>query len=160
MQPSAGLQAWNGGQNYSLGLAGQASLSARLTQAEASIAFRGEGLGSVQVHTRVSGDEVGASIAVERHDVRAMLSNDLASLHQALGDKQLRLENVSLQQTPLDSQGWNGGNSGEGSQQGKRNSSGRSAGLDTNVATAGNETSSAGEQATVFNSQGRLSVRA
>jgi hypothetical protein len=63
-----------------------------------NVALRTEGLGAVQVRAHVTGDQVGAAITVERHDAHVALTSDLPALHQALTERQLRVETVSLQQ--------------------------------------------------------------
>ena len=105
---SAGLQAWNGGENLQGSVTQASHLVGKLGQSEMNIAMQGDALGAVQVHTHVSGDQVGAAITVERHDVHTLLINDLPALHQAFSDRQLRLENVSLSQgsLPCGSRNW------------------------------------------------------
>ena len=91
---SAGLQAWNGGNNASPAAAPSDHLAGTAAASEMNVALRAEGLGAVQVHARVTGDQVGAAITVERHEAHAALASDLPALHQALSDRQLRLENA------------------------------------------------------------------
>jgi trimeric autotransporter adhesin len=93
---SAGLQAWNGGDNAQTRMVQSARLAGNLGSSEMNVSLRAEGLGGVEVRTHVAGDTVGASINVERHDAHAMLSNDLGSLHQALNDRQLRVGDVKV----------------------------------------------------------------
>jgi hypothetical protein len=98
---SAGLRAWNGGDNPQTAAAQSAHLLDKLGSTEMNIAWKGEALGAVQVRAHLTGDQVGAAIAVERHDAHTLLSSDLPTLHQALNDRQLRLESVSLFQGSL-----------------------------------------------------------
>ncbi len=93
---SAGLQAWNGGDNAQTRMVQSARLTGNLGSSEMNVSLRTEGLGGVELRTHVTGDTVGASINVERHDAHAMLSNDLGSLHQALNDRQLRVGDVKV----------------------------------------------------------------
>ena len=93
---SAGLQAWNGGNNASSAAVPSGHLAGTAAASEMNVALRAEGLGAVQLHARVTGDQVGAAITVERHEAHAALAGDLPALHQALSDRQLRLETLSL----------------------------------------------------------------
>jgi flagellar hook-length control protein FliK len=113
---SPGLQAWNGGEPARANAAQNAPLSVQTTiPAEIHIALQDEALGNVQIHTHVDGDQVGAAIAVEHHDVHALLASDLPALHQAFNDRQLRLDNVTLFHGSLPS----GGGAGQGSARGQ-----------------------------------------
>ena len=95
---SAGLQAWNGGEHLQGDVALASHLAGTAGQSEMNIAMQAEALGAVQVRTHVSGDQVQAAITVERRDAHAVLSSDLPALHQALNDRQLRLEGISVSQ--------------------------------------------------------------
>jgi flagellar hook-length control protein FliK len=78
--------------------------------------MQGGSLGGVELRAHMSGNEIGASIAVEHHDVQAMLANDLPALHNALIEKSLRVDYLSV------SQGMPGSmNGGAGSDAGQRN---------------------------------------
>lgn len=160
---SVGLQAWNGGDNAHTRLVQAAHLSGRLGESEMSIALKAEALGAVELRARVTGDQVGAAITVERHDAHAMLANDLPSLHQALSDRQLRVENVTVFQGSLHS-GTAAGDSGGPGQQRDMTPQRLS---HTNWTSAGSSTPTetvpsieAPEAYTIFDSNGRLSVRA
>ncbi len=127
------------------------------------LALQGDALGAVQVRAHVSGDQVGATITVERHDVHAVLTSDLPALHQALNERQLRLENVSLQQSSLPTGTGVGDSAGRQHQQGGAPSRTVSSGGTASqfLGTAENAyLSEAPESRTVFDSNGRLSVRA
>jgi flagellar hook-length control protein FliK len=95
---SAGLQAWNSGENLQGDVTQASHLAVKAGQSEMNIAMQAEALGAVQVRTHVTGDQVGAAITVERHDAHAFLTSDLPALHQALNDRQLRPENISVSQ--------------------------------------------------------------
>jgi flagellar hook-length control protein FliK len=123
------------------------------------IAMQSDKFGAIELHARVSGDAVGAAIVVEKRDAHAALALELPGLQQALSDKQLRVEQVTLTHSMLSS---TAGDAGASSQQGQKGATPRSA-LPSFQTTA--ESLAAGsflaqEQLGVFNSQGRLSVLA
>lgn len=100
---STGLQAWNGGDNAQTRMVQSARLAGNAGESEMNIALRADALGAVELRAHVTGDLVGASISVERHDAHALLSNDLGTLHQALNDRQLRVGDVKVFQGGLGS---------------------------------------------------------
>lgn len=75
---------------------------ARLTdhpgQTEIRIEMQAGSLGAVELRAHISGDQIGASIAVEHHDAQIMLTNDLPALHTALAEKNLHFNTVSVSQ--------------------------------------------------------------
>jgi flagellar hook-length control protein FliK len=143
-----------------------ANIARNPAPSEMNVALQADSLGNVQLRARVSGDQVGAAILVDRHDVHAALASDLPALHQALTERQFRVENVSLSQGPIHS--GNSGNAGGdfGRQTQQRNSNGQNG---SNSRWAG-ENSAASFDAVpgasipdvnvIFDSNGRLSVRA
>ena len=58
---------------------------ARLTdlpgQTEIRIEMQAGSLGAIELRAHITGDQIGASIAVEHHDAQLMLTNDLPALH-------------------------------------------------------------------------------
>lgn len=161
---SPGLQAWNGGERASASTATSDRVTSSLAGAEMNVALRTEGLGAVQVRAHVTGDQVGAAITVERHDAHAALANDLPALHQALSERQLRVENVSLQQGPAHAGPGIGDGAARHQNQGGNSSrpspiGGAAAGFLGAAQNTGTiETSP--ENHTAFDSNGRLSVQA
>jgi flagellar hook-length control protein FliK len=155
---SPALQAWNSGQNLQANLSGSATLAARLSHSEMNIALQADALGAVQVRARVTGDQVGATITVERHDTHAALSGDLPALHQALNERHLRLETFSLQQGL--SADASGSNAYAGRQQAQQGSSHPNASSGAPPLPFDTAETTPGASRTVFDSQGRLSVRA
>jgi hypothetical protein len=160
---SAALQAWNGGDNAQTRLVQAAHLGGSLRESEMNISMQAESLGAVELRARVSGDVVGAAIGVERHDAHVMISNNLSSLHDALQERQLRLGNVTVFQSPVHS-GATAGDGGAPQQRGTAprqsatvGSTGAQSGSSTTDAAAATESS---EGNAVFDSNGRLSVRA
>lgn len=160
---SAALQAWNGGDNAQTRLVQAAHLGGNLRESEMNVSMQAESLGAVELRARVSGDVVGATIGVERHDAHVMISNSLSSLHDALQERQLRLGNVTVFQSPVHS-GATAGDGGAPQQRGTAprqsasgGSTGAQSGLSPTEAAAASESS---EGNAVFDSNGRLSVRA
>lgn len=160
---SAALQAWNGGDNAQTRLVQAAHLGGNLRESEMNISMQAESLGAVELRARVSGDVVGAAIGVERHDARVMISNNLSSLHDALQERQLRIGNVTVFESPVHS----GATAGDGSAPQQRGAAPRqAAGAGSTGAQSGlspTETAAASESSEgnpVFDSNGRLSVRA
>ena len=157
----AGLQMWNAGEGPQA--TGSTQVLEKLGRAEMNIALQAEALGAVRVHAQVSGDQVGAAITVERRDAHTLLANNLAALHEALSERHLRVQDISLQHAPS--------SGGAGAQD-------RTAGQEPQERRAGYTSSSAErpqrfaaatqptpildstETRAIFNSEGRLSVRA
>lgn len=159
---SAGLQAWNGGDNAQSRMVQSARLAGNLGESEMNVSLRADALGAVELRTHVSGDLVGASISVDRHDAHAMLSNDLGSLHQALNDRQLRVGDVKIFQGSFGSDATaDDGHSSQRremapQQQQAMNWTSGSSSTPASVAA----TTDGSEGSMFFDSNGRLSVRA
>lgn len=157
------LRAWNGGDNAQTHLVQSAQVGGNLRESQVNIALQADTLGNVEVHARVTGDVVGASIGVDRHDTHAMISGALPALHEALTERQLRVSEVSVFQN---SHQQANGALGDG-----RTSQQRDLGQQRSAANpwTAEQTESAPEIATLadgsvsssfFDSNGRLSVRA
>jgi hypothetical protein len=162
---SPGLQAWNGGERASASTASSDRVTGSLAGAEMNVALRTEGLGAVQVRAHVTGDQVGAAITVERHDAHAALTNDLPALHQALSERQLRVENLSLQQGSAHAgPGVGDGAARQQQQQGgtlpRPSAFGGAAAGFLGAAQNTGTTETPSENHTAFDSNGRLSVQA
>jgi flagellar hook-length control protein FliK len=67
-------------------------------QSEIRIEMQADSLGGVEMRAHISGNRVGASIAVEHHDAQVLLANDLPALHSALIEKNLRVDSLSVSQ--------------------------------------------------------------
>jgi flagellar hook-length control protein FliK len=65
-------------------------------QTEIRIEMQADSLGGVELRAHIAGDQIGASIAVEHHDVQIALAADLPALHNALIEKNLRVETLSV----------------------------------------------------------------
>jgi flagellar hook-length control protein FliK len=65
-------------------------------QTEIRIEMQADSLGGVELRAHIAGDQIGASIAVEHHDVQVALATDLPALHSALAEKNLRVETLTV----------------------------------------------------------------
>jgi hypothetical protein len=164
---SAGLQSWNGGENLRGDVTQAAHLMAKAGQSEMNIAMQAELLGAVQVRAHMSGDQVGAAITVERHEAHAFLNNDLPALHQALSERQIRLEKISVDQgSPLASGTATDGSGQQQSQNGFQQRSLYSGGSARDQSSSAlmnstfTDTTDTTDIRVAFDSDGRLSVRA
>jgi len=138
---------------------------AQLVQAaghsEMRIAMQTDKLGAIELHARVTGDEVGAAITVEKRDAHTVLSIELPTLQQALSEKQLRVDQIALTQGSLSS---TAGGASAYTQQGEHGTSQRPQ-LNNFANRLGSPNAATRlftttEQAGAFDSRGRLSVHA
>jgi flagellar hook-length control protein FliK len=67
-------------------------------QTEIRIEMQADSLGGVELRAHIAGDQIGASISVEHHDAQVALATDLPALHNALAEKNLRLESLTVSQ--------------------------------------------------------------
>ena len=81
-------------------------------QTEIRIEMQAGSLGAVELRAHISGDTIGASIAVEHHEAQLMLANDLPALHSALAEKNLSVNTLSVSQGMPTSSGMGHGGSG------------------------------------------------
>jgi len=109
----------------------------------------------------VRGENVAASIAVEKKDTQQILNDALPSLHQALSDRKLRLDEISIRQGSSDVSGQtpqpqqrDGSNSGNPEMTFAR-AAGGGFGFGGNAFTGA---TSSGDEG-IFDREGRLSVR-
>jgi len=97
-QPSATLSAW---QNYDGGtgkIVRSASISDSAGGAEMHVELRSGALGPLEVHAIVREGSVGAEIHVQGQEAHTLLSAGLPSLKQALGERNLHVENIAVYQ--------------------------------------------------------------
>lgn len=160
---SPAMHAWNGGENLQADLTRNPHLVEKLGQSEMNIAMQADALGAVQVRAHLAGDQVGAAITVEHHDLHAMLSNDLPALHQALSERQLRVTNLSVHQAFSSGDAGIGG--GKGQQQPQDGTAQRATPFmqsspEFSAPLSFSTSPDPSESRGAFDSQGRLSVRA
>jgi flagellar hook-length control protein FliK len=97
-QPPATLSAW---QNYDGGpgkIVQSASLSNSVAGAEMHVELRTSPIGPLEVHTVVHDGSVGAEIHVQSSEAHTLLTAGLPSLERALGERNLRVENLNVYQ--------------------------------------------------------------
>jgi hypothetical protein len=95
-QPPTTLSAW---QNYEAGaLVRSAWLSDSARGAEMRVELRSGALGLLEVRASVHDGSVGAEIHVEDHETHALLAAGLPSLERAMGERNLRVENIAVYQ--------------------------------------------------------------
>jgi len=137
-----------------------AELTNATNQSEMRIALQTDKLGAIELRARVTGDELGAAIIVEKRDAHAALAVELPALQQTLSEKQLRVDQVVLTQGSLHA---TAGDAGANAQQGQRGGgqTPRQTPLYAND-TAGLQQAAwfVPEAVGIFDSQGRLSVQA
>jgi hypothetical protein len=138
-----------------------AQISQGAGRSEMRIAMQSDDLGSLELHARMSGDTLGANITVEKRDAHTILANELPALQQALSDKQLRVEQLSLLHAPLqasagDTSGQSFGTPGQGAHRHAQSDS--PGGAET--ASSLPSTVFSPEATEVYDAQGRLSVLA
>jgi hypothetical protein len=136
-----------------------AQLTTAASQTEMRIAMQTTKLGAIEIHARVSGDQVGAAIIVEKRDAHAALAVELPALQQSLSDKQLRVEQVALSQGSLSSTAGDAGASAQHNQRGTAQAP-QSSSFWSEARTLSTAAWFVPEQTGIFNSQGRLSVQA
>jgi len=132
-------------------------IAGNTSQSEIHVAMQGEKLGGVELHARISGEQVGAAIVVEKKETHAALAVELPVLQQALHDKNLRVEHVWLTQGMP--QGLDGGAADSFPGQGQ-NEARRPWQADGGVPIGPDSNPFSNEQETLFDERGRLSVRA
>lgn len=134
-------------------------------RSEMHIAMQTDNLGAIELHARISGDTVGAAITVEKRDAHTALANDLPALQQALSDKQLRVEQISLIHAPLHSTAGNAagqyfGGNGNGQPGGRPPSNFPQSAAPAGARELAAITSSFSAATEIFDVHGRLSVHA
>jgi flagellar hook-length control protein FliK len=135
--------------------------SAKLVEAagrsEMRIAMDTERLGPVEVRAHMVGDQVGAAITVEKRDAHSILAVELPALQQALSDKQLRVEQVTLLHASLGSAA---GDAGASQRQDQRSGAHTSTTPWSGGSGGFAQAASNMPQSGIFDSKGRLSVHA
>jgi flagellar hook-length control protein FliK len=97
-QPASTLAAW---QNYDGGagkIVRSASISDSGNGAEMHVELRSGALGPLEIHTVVREGSVGAEIHVQGQEAHTLLAAGLPSLERALGERNLRVENITVYQ--------------------------------------------------------------
>jgi flagellar hook-length control protein FliK len=79
---------------------GNLPASSKDTHAEIRLAVQSDVLGPVEIRAEIKDNQVNASLAVQRHEARELLSNDLPSLQHSLADRDLRLDQIRIVDLP------------------------------------------------------------
>ena len=127
---------------------------------EMHIAMQADTLGPVELHARVTGEQVGATIMVEKKEAHAALAVELPSLQQALSDMHLRVEHVVLSQGAPHCMAGDTASSDAGQPQQQRASVPSPYRKDPNEEELNSVATALAESAGIFDTQGRLSVLA
>lgn len=140
-----------------------AQVEGQIAKSDIRIALQGGEFGPVELHAKMTGETFSASITVERRDSHAQLSVELPALHQALSDRQLRVSELQLFQNSLSS----GGSFEDAANAEREESSSGQAGSQAATRIAGEGSmlsadalSERTDATRIFDSRGRLSVRA
>lgn len=141
---------------------GNAKLVQAAGHSEMRIAMDTDKLGPVELRARVVGDEIGAAITVEKRDAHAALAIELPALQQALSEKQLRVDQVTLLHGSLHS---TSADAGAASREQDQRQAAHTPATPWLPSTAGSNSSGYGisyglDSTGIFDSQGRLSVHA
>jgi hypothetical protein len=88
-----------------------AQIAGNTAQSEVHLAMQGDKLGAVELHARITGEQVGAAIVVDKKETHEVLAVELPALHQALSQKNLRVEHVWLTHSSLHATAGDPGNS-------------------------------------------------
>lgn len=87
------------------GVVSAASLIESQGKTEMRVSMQTEAMGALQLHAVLDGGRVGASISVVNHEAHTLLTNELPSLQQALTDQNVRLDHLTVINTPMTSGG-------------------------------------------------------
>ena len=139
------------------GLINNAQLAGTDAHSEMHIAMQTDKLGVVELHARVTGEQVGAAIMVEKREAHAALAVELPSLQQALSEKSLRVQSVVLLQGAVHSTAHG---AGDHAQHQPRSQPGTVYRQLQETAALPPVFSAAAEPSGIFDDRGRLSVLA
>jgi hypothetical protein len=134
-----------------------AQLLAGAGHSEMRVSLDTEKLGSIELRARLTGDQVGAAIVVEKREAHAALAIELPALQQALSDKQLRVDQVSLLHGTFSA---TTGDAGASAKQDQPHAPRGPQGSSLGGSNLSAQLSVSGAQSGIFDSQGHLSVHA
>lgn len=87
------------------GVVSAASLVENQGKTEMRVSLQTDTMGALQLHAVLDNGRVGASISVVNHEAHTLLTNELPSLQQALADQNVRLDHLTVINTPMTSGG-------------------------------------------------------
>src|SRR5208283_1485940 len=134
-----------------------AQLSGNDAHSEMHIAMQTDKLGAVELHARVTGEQVGAAITVEKKEAHAALAVELPTLQQALAEKNFRVAHVVLLQGALHS---TAGGAGDPTERQPRSQPGMAYRQQQAEAPLPPIFAAATEPGGIFDDRGRLNVHA
>jgi hypothetical protein len=134
-----------------------AQLFAASSHSEMRVSLDSEKLGAIELRAHLSGDQIGAAILVEKREAHAALTVELPALQQALSEKQLRVDQISLLHGTL---GAATGDAGASPRQDQPNPSQGPLASNSSQMSLSAQLVAASGQAGIFDAKGRLSVRA
>jgi flagellar hook-length control protein FliK len=97
-QPSATLTAWQGYEGGAGSLVRSAQLNQISSGSEMHVELHSVSLGNVEVRAVVNENTVGAEIHVQGEAAHTLLAAGLPALEHALGERNMRVQNISLYQ--------------------------------------------------------------
>jgi flagellar hook-length control protein FliK len=97
-QPSATLSAWQSYEGGAGNLVRSAQLNEISSGSEMHVELHSGSLGNVEVRAVVNENAVGAEIHVQGEAAHTLLAAGLPALEHALGERNMRVENISLYQ--------------------------------------------------------------
>jgi zinc finger protein 185 len=136
-----------------------AQISGNAAQSEVHLALQADKLGNIELHARVTGEQVGAAIVVDKKEAHAALAVELPALREALSEQNLRVDHVWLTQSSLHSTAGDAGNPAADQRQrpaSSNNPNANSSEPAPQLVITGATLESTG----IFDDQGRLSVHA
>ncbi|MGH9398290.1 MAG: flagellar hook-length control protein FliK [Terriglobia bacterium] len=80
-----------------------ASLLQTQGRSEMRVAVQTDNMGTLQLHAVLEGGRVGASISVVSHEAHTLLNNELPALQQVLTDQNLRVDHLTVINSPMSS---------------------------------------------------------
>ena len=136
-------------------------LTFQIGKSGVKIAMQGEQFGGVELHAKVMGDRVSASITVDHHETHALLSSDLPVLQQILSERQLRVSEIILLHNSLASSNpSDGGPAAKREDASPRHANAPSGSRGTGSSIPSSAANGQAVENAIFDSRGRLSVRA
>ncbi|MGH9407257.1 MAG: flagellar hook-length control protein FliK [Terriglobia bacterium] len=112
-QPTTGSKiaaAMDASANLPNGVVNAASMIQTQGKAEMRVALQTESMGTLQLHAVLDNGKLGASIAVVSHEAHTLLTSELPALQQVLTDQNLRLDRLTVINSPM----MTGGGAGNG----------------------------------------------
>jgi hypothetical protein len=138
-----------------------AQMAAAAAKSDMKVAVHFGEFGAVELHAKVATDELSASITADHHEMHAQLSSDLPALQQALNDHHLRVNEILVLHNSLSSEtSSKDGLNREREENAARQPSGSQKSSGGGSPLFDGAPNGRSEAVGIFDSKGRLSVRA